>query len=48
MVRSMKKTWKTGVSTNAYFKAFESAGLPPDYKPHSFREVLVRHAMTMT
>lgn len=43
----MKKTWKTGVITNAYFKAFESAGLPPHYNPHSFREVLVRHAKTL-
>ncbi len=43
----MRNGWSTTQPINAVFRrAFERAGLPY-YNPHSFRDMLVRHAMTL-
>jgi integrase len=43
----LRSGWSTTQPINAIFRrAFEGAGLPY-FNPHSFRDMLVRHAMTM-
>jgi integrase len=43
----LRSGWRTTQSINAVFRrAFEAAGLPY-FNPHSFRDMLVRHAMTL-
>lgn len=43
----LRSGWRTTQPINAVFRrAFEAAGLPY-FIPHSFREMLVRHAMTL-
>lgn len=43
----LRSGWSTTQPINAIFRrAFEGAGLPY-YNPHSFRDMLVRHAMTL-
>ena len=43
----VRSAWSTTQPINAIFRrAFGAAGLPY-YNPHSFRDMLVRHAMTM-
>lgn len=43
----LRSGWRTTQPINAIFRrAFEAAGLPY-FNPHSFRDMLVRHAMTL-
>ena len=43
----LRSGWSTTQPINVIFRrAFEAAGLPY-YNPHSFRDMLVRHAMTL-
>lgn len=43
----LRSGWRTTQPINAIFRsAFETAGLPY-FNPHSFRDMLVRHAMTL-
>jgi integrase len=43
----LRSGWRTTQPINAVFRrAFEAAGLPY-FNPHSFRDMLVRHAMTL-
>ena len=43
----LRNGWSTTQPINMIFRrAFEAAGLPY-YNPHSFRDMLVRHAMTL-